>query len=99
MKTCPNCGHPIASDEIAANLPRIKRRIYEAIRDAGAAGIDTRALMDRVYGDDPNGGPSADCVKVHVFHLNRGILGAHGIAIRGIREHRQDPGMWRLVAL
>lgn len=38
-------------------LPRLQRRIYLALRDAGSAGLCKRELVEKLYGDRPDGGP------------------------------------------
>jgi hypothetical protein len=62
-------------------LPRVKRRIFEAIDRR--PGITADELMSVVYADDPNGGPdSRKCIHVHVAQLNR-RLAREGMTIRG----------------
>lgn len=96
VEVCKCCGHPIASDEIAAVLPGKQRRLYEIVRDAGQLGVSCGTVMDRLYADDINGGPeSHNVVQVQAMHVNR-KLRAFGIAVRG----RGGPGsVYRLVKL
>lgn len=61
----------MVADEIARVLPKIQRRIYTAVRDAGAAGISWRDLTAKVYEDDPSGGPGSNSVSVQISqHIN-----------------------------
>ena len=91
---CPHCGHPMFADQVARALPRVQRRIYEAVCAAGSAGISWRDLTDQVYAHDPNGGPGSNSVSVQISqHINR-VLERHGLKITS----RGGPGsVYRLV--
>lgn len=96
VSTCPHCGHPMVSDDVARALPKVQRRIYETIRDAGSAGISWVDCAARVYADDPTGGPTSNSISVLISrHLNPAL------AKRGLRLiSRGGPGsVYRLVKL
>jgi hypothetical protein len=58
VRTCPCCGHPLPSDDVVRAIKgRKRRKLYELVRDAGQLGISVRVLMDKLYADDPSGGP------------------------------------------
>ena len=93
---CPTCNRPLADTGIAATLPRIKRRIFEAVANAGEMGINRFEIMDKVYGDDPDGGPDNDfIIKVHISQINKRIREA-GLHITGDRVGPRNPKLYRL---
>jgi hypothetical protein len=95
-QVCPFCGFPIAANRIAAGFVGKQRRLYEIVAAAGAAGINSAAIMSQLYADDPSGGPeSQNIVCVMVSHINR-RLAQHGLAIRG---HSGHGSFYRLTAL
>ena len=49
VKCCPTCGHPVPESEVHAALTKTQRRIYDAVRTAGTAGIELRDLLDKIY--------------------------------------------------
>lgn len=71
-RVCETCHRPLPMDDIAGMLPPVKRRIYEAIAEAGARGLSRDEIMDRVYEDRIDGGPErSDRVKVNICQINR----------------------------
>lgn len=92
-KSCPHCGHPLV-DSVAETLPRRQRRLYEAVEQAGNAGISRAQLMEKMYYDDPNGGPdSSNIVSVTVHVINKKI------AKRGLAILSRPFGVYRLMPL
>ena len=83
--SCEHCGHPVTNDDLpGVALPSIKGRIFRAVSRAGRHGISTSALMDRVYEDDPDGGPlGTKVIHVHIANLNKVWLRPRGLQIRG----------------
>jgi hypothetical protein len=57
MKTCPTCGQSMPPDLPTDKLSRMQRRVYELVVHAGSRGINSDALFERLYADDPEGGP------------------------------------------
>lgn len=43
----------------------LSKKIASAISDAGEVGISTREIVEKVYADDPNGGPLGAEACVH----------------------------------
>jgi hypothetical protein len=90
---CPGCGRPVPRDDL--DLPRIKRRIYDAV--SRHPGISAEHLRRLIWADDPNGGPeNFKLIHVHVHQLNR-RLRPYGIEVRGsvsggyhLRFHQQE---------
>lgn len=81
---------------MAAVLTPKQRKLYEIVRSAGQLGITCRDLMNRLYADDPDGGPdSQNVVQVHTSFANK-RLKAFGFAIRGRGGHGS---VYRLVKL
>ncbi len=86
----------MVADEIARDLPRVQRRIYEAIRDAGSAGIAWREVMWKVYGDDWAGGPTSNTVSVLINQHLKPTLKRYGLTI----SSRGGPGsLYRLARI
>jgi hypothetical protein len=84
---------PAAADEISAALTPTQRRLYEIVRDAGDAGILGRAIREKLYAHDPDGGPaSLNIVSVHAMLANK-RLWPFRIAIEVERR------IWRVVDL
>ena len=79
LARCCCCGQIIPP---AVKLPRIKQRIYDYVK-AHPAGVTSDQIMDNIYADDPNGGPSGrSVVSVHVNQMNSDYLAAYGLQIR-----------------
>lgn len=96
MKACKTCGHPLPEDEIAFMLGPIGKRLYEAVKRSGRAGIDTQRLMGAVYNNADGGPLQPNRLFVLRHDLNR-KLAAHGIKII---SSRHGPGAsWRLEAI
>jgi hypothetical protein len=96
QKLCPTCGHPQASDEIAALLSGKQRRLYEIVRKAGTEGIAAKDIMRMLYADDPTGGPeTCNIISVFANKANQKIAG------KGLKIHaRRGPWpLWRLMPI
>jgi hypothetical protein len=79
FKQCPTCGQPLPPEE-ELKLPKIKRRIYDAVKRR--PGIGAEELRCVVWADDPNGGPEdRKVLHVHVSQLNH-LLAPFGIVMR-----------------
>jgi len=79
LPTCPCCGQRLVPQGLV--LPRIKRRIFDAVRQR--PGIDAETLRGLVWAADPNGGPEdRKVLHVHVHQLNR-MLQSHRLRVRG----------------
>lgn len=96
VATCPHCGHPMPPDEIVASLAGKQRAIYQVIARAGSLGISTTEIIDVVYANDPNGGPTWNAVSATVSIINRKI-GRFGLAIKS--EKGWGVSCYRLLAL
>ena len=79
ITSCPHCGHPMVADEIARNLPKVSRRIYEVVRDAGTAGIASRDIAGIVYAEDSEGGPVTNSVSVLISQRINPVLKRYGL--------------------
>jgi hypothetical protein len=89
LPVCSHCGQPVLPPELPLPLPRLKRRLFDAVRRR--PGIDAETLRGLVWADDPNGGPeSFSALHVHVNQLNA-TLRPLGLRIRG------RPGGYRIV--
>jgi hypothetical protein len=90
---CKCCGHPLPESNAALGLTRGQQRLFQFVEKAGRAGITRHDLMDRMYANDPNGGPdSLNVLNVQKTNMNRRLL-KHGLKITTSRGHYS---MWRL---
>jgi hypothetical protein len=84
-------NHP--RDDVPLALTPTQRRLYEIVLAAGAEGITGRAIRERLYAHDPDGGPaSLNIVSLHA-KLANARLAPHGIAIKCVQR------IWRVVQL
>lgn len=68
MGECPCCGQTLPLDLPAGLvLTRKQQQVYEVIRKAGRNGVYGDQIFDRVYADDPNGGPNTQTKIISVF--------------------------------
>lgn len=74
MKCCPTCGQslPIVR-KFGLKLGPSISRLLNIVQNAGPHGIPTDALFDRLYADDPDGGPLSGhkCLHTRIWLLNR----------------------------
>ena len=87
MKCCPSCGQEIRSDvDLGIPLSVGNQQIINAVHKAGKNGIMSDRLFDKLYSDDPEGGPLSGMKSLHsrICMLNRKIEPI-GWCIRG--EH------------
>jgi DNA-binding response OmpR family regulator len=69
MNICPHCNQPILpNDPPGVALPPVLRRIYQLLHKYP---LSPAALHERLYGQDPDGGPLAKTLTVHIHHLNK----------------------------
>lgn len=81
-KVCECCGHPLPDKAVFEVLTPMQRRIFQAVAAAGTHGITSRVLIDRLYQDDPNGGPSSiNIIAVVASHM-RPRLKPFGITLK-----------------
>ena len=79
LSHCPCCKRAIPPKGLFSNQP-VKKRIYEYLA-AHPEGVTRQQILDRVWADDPDGGPEfANVVSVHVKHM-RPILEREGLTI------------------
>ena len=99
---CPTCGQPMNTPRMPLQALRLvefgkrKRRLVAALADAYPRAVNGAALIDAVYGDDPNGGPeAAELVLTALVSQLRGKLAPMGWTIphqpagpAGLQERR-----------
>lgn len=98
---CPCCSQdvPVPTAYVVAvncNLKPMEARILEAIWDGGGLPIQTEKIFDRMYADDPDGGPAParmySTLKESMVGLRKKLAGSGvGIETVGYRAG------WRLV--
>lgn len=79
MMDCPCCGQKLLGDipasalSAATDLRPVERRVVEALAQVYPKGLTRRQLADRVYANDPTGGPlSAErCIDVHLHYVRK----------------------------
>ncbi len=75
---CPCCGHRVIDEMLpeGLQLSNLQRRIFSIVQRAGPSGIPADVLVERVYANDPNGGPltARRSVYVTICKLNSKLL-------------------------
>lgn len=85
---CPCCNRPMEASKApldalaAAPIWGQQRTILDALAEAYPRFVQTSFIIDRLYGDDPNGGPicADNIIANRVVHLRR-KLAAYGWTI------------------
>ena len=97
VKVCEACGHPVNDFEIQLKLTPRQRDMYRALQKAGQRGLLIQELINKVYADEPDGGPMTanNVVQVQKMHMQK-KLSAFGLQITTTRGHG---AIWRLEAL
>jgi len=101
--SCPACGHGIGE---AASVDHVKeaitapahRIIFEALSRKVGSSVRRDMLLNRIYGDRPDGGPEhADTIlKVQVSQLRRKIE-PYGWTISVSKGGSGQLAQWRLI--
>jgi hypothetical protein len=94
---CPHCGAPMPSDEVAATLAPVQRRLYEIVRDSGTVGINGREVLSRLYADDPDGGPDTFQVLSSTARNTNEKLAQFGLKLKA--SARGTWSFWRLIRI
>jgi hypothetical protein len=99
VRICQCCGFPLAQDEVAWLFRGKQRRIFEALARAGNAGLSREQLLDRVYWDDPEGGPltARGVIAVMICQQMNPKLEPFGLQIKGLSGRGSWP--YRLTTL
>lgn len=74
MKSCPTCGQSLPRHRpLGLKLGPSTTRLFAMVEKAGPHGIPTDVLYDRLYANDPNGGPLTGhkCLHVRIYLLNK----------------------------
>jgi hypothetical protein len=70
-KLCPACGYPRALQVSPKTLRLLflgkQRRLFEIVEKAGTAGMPSPELFQRVYADEPDGGPESGPLIINVM--------------------------------
>jgi len=94
VKVCECCGHPIPTYHDILGLTRGQQRLFEIVERSGAAGIAYRMVVDRMYVDDPDGGPLTGNTSVNVMRANMNKrLVRKGLVIKSTGGHHAK---WKL---
>lgn len=98
VKCCPTCGQTLPNP-LPHNLKfrGIKDRILRVVHRSGVHGVRSDVLFDRVYGDDPNGGPltGMKILAVHICKMNKDMK-PFGLCIRSLTVGRGGYGTYVL---
>lgn len=94
---CPCCGAEMHTPGIAAlryvRVTPFQRKVLDVLINTFPKALSARQIADRVYADDPNGGPenSENCISVRLYAIRKAIkhlgwtAGALGHEQEGIR--------------
>jgi len=99
---CPTCGHDLDAPPSVASLASARlrpqdRKIVDALSRAYPRAVRTSALVDALYGDDPNGGPEdpSQVIAVRIYTLRR-LLPQFGWTVPNAKVGRGNYGEYRL---
>jgi hypothetical protein len=66
VKVCECCGHPLPEYDTLSGLTELQQRLFTALERSGRVGLTRAEIFQKLYGDDPHGGPdSLNVVNVH----------------------------------
>lgn len=94
---CPCCGAEMHTPGLAAlrhvRVTPFQRKVLDVLINTFPKALSARQLANRVYADDPNGGPenSENCISVYLCRIRKAIqplgwtAGARGNEQEGIR--------------
>lgn len=98
--SCPCCGAEMHTPGLSAlryiRVTTLQRQVLDVLINAFPRTLSTRQIADRVYADDPNGGPdkAEGCIEVSLYRIRKvikhvgwtaGTSGPHGgIGLRQI---------------
>lgn len=79
-------------------LPPLKQKIYDLIRKRPRT---VREIMDSIWWIHPQDAPQRDCIKAHIWQINRKLIGERIVGEKGgtYDGTRKDWGTYRLVKL
>ena len=92
-RRCESCGQIIPPKLLFEHQP-VKKRIYDFIAKH-PEGVSRDQILDAVYADDPDGGPTPQAVSVHIFLMRR-VLNPLGLTITSPRGRGAS---FRLIAM
>lgn len=97
VECCEKCGHPLNDFEVQIGLTPRQRDIFRALQKAGRRGLTISQLVEKVYGNDPDGGPLSAANVMHVSNIKmRKKLAKFGFKITSNGGHG---AIWRLEKL
>lgn len=94
--TCPCCGHPVYSPTLemlvdALSISKDQATILSAVWRGKGMAVPTQRIFDAMYADDPNGGPSPECMysalKMRLHRLREKLEGS-GVAVEAVGYRR-----------
>ena len=96
---CPICGSELkrlplrwfpdrrvlVRGDIAATLSPSEATVFQLLWDAAHTGraVNSGALFDALYGEDPNGGPGKNALPMHLSNVRK-LIAPVGIAIKTV---------------
>jgi hypothetical protein len=85
VQLCPHCRKPLADYRAGVLLPPLKVRIFDAVVEAGHAGLTTREIIADVFQE---GTRTLAAVRHHITAINDLLRGT------GVRIRRKDHRRW-----
>lgn len=84
MSSCPYCGATYSSTYPPFNLSGRQQDIYNAVAASGRRGVQSRKLIELIYGDAPPENASG-ILRVTIYEMNRKMR-ERGHRIQGRRD-------------
>ena len=83
VKVCECCGHPLPEIDATRGMTKQQNAVFFALYDAGKRGLTMKQLVEKIYGDDPSGGPDFAVESLRCqFTKMRRLLKPHNLYIK-----------------
>jgi len=90
---CPHCGQLWPSQRFGVHMYPQTAKIFDLIRGAGRAGIDSHAIMARAYAGVRR--PRWSTAAAHITHARNSLAETYYRIV--CEKHGSRPGVYRLV--
>ncbi len=95
-QVCPCCKQTLPPKN-DLGLPVGYRVLFNIIREAGANGIRSDRLFQKIYAGVRDGGPDYKTLGARIWRLNRDHLKKHGLYIQGEKTGCREHGRYKVI--